>query len=171
MWGGYQNTVSLSHISRTGVQQPRYRYNAGENVHRSYEAYLWLQDRDGACDTVHFPEWGGPGYFTALAKRQGLAFARTRIVIQTHSPTSWATFGNEAWPDGERFIETDFMERESIRLADILVTPSQYMVRWMAESGYVETPKMGGGGKAFLPFGYARWCWPGGQAWLGCLAG
>ena len=118
------------------MQHPRYRYNAGENVHRSYEAFLWLRDRDGSCDTVHFPEWAGAGYFTALAKRQGLAFARTRIVIQTHSPTAWATFGNELWPAGERFIETDFIERESIRLADVLVTPSHYMIGWMAESGW-----------------------------------
>ena len=38
----------------------------------SYEAYLWLRERE--FDVIRFPEWQGHGYYTALAKHQGLDF-------------------------------------------------------------------------------------------------
>ena len=99
-----------------------------ENVKTAYDAFHWLRNR--SFDVVHFPEMQGLAYFCLLARRQGLAFARTLFVIGTHSPTAWHKQGNQEMLDRYEELEIDFLERRCLELADVAWSPSQYLLRW-----------------------------------------
>jgi glycosyltransferase involved in cell wall biosynthesis len=104
------------------------------SIVRAHDAYCWLKAQE--FDVIHFPEWQGHGYFTALAKHQGLDFAHTVICVGTHSPHLWHRTINREFLDGPTDLETDFMERQSVALADVVVSPSQYMLEWMRSNGW-----------------------------------
>ena len=98
---------------------------------KAYEAYLWLKDQN--FDIIHFAEWRGSGYFCLLAKHQGIAFTDTLLCVQTHSPILWHKFANSEYLERFEDVETCFMEKESVRLADVLLSPSQYLLNWMLD--------------------------------------
>ncbi len=104
------------------------------HVFQSYQAYLWLLEHD--FDAIHFSEWKGPGYFTLLAKHQGLAFARTLLCVHTHGPTLWHKLSNSELVTQIEDLENDFVERASVKLADVVVSPSRYLLDWMNEQGW-----------------------------------
>ncbi|HEY9250869.1 MAG TPA: glycosyltransferase, partial [Rariglobus sp.] len=107
------------------------RMDAAWSMIQSYQAYLWL--REQAFDIVHFSEWTGPGYFALRAKKQGLAFADTLLCVHTHGPTLWHKLSNSEWVNTTDDIQRDYMEKLSVKLADVVVSPSQYLLRWMRE--------------------------------------
>ncbi len=100
----------------------------------SYDAYHWLKGRH--FDVVHFPELFGHGYYSILSKRQGLDFADTTFCIGTHSPTSWLRAMNREFLESAEELQLDFMERQSVALADVVLSPSQYMLQWLQERGW-----------------------------------
>jgi glycosyltransferase involved in cell wall biosynthesis len=101
-------------------------------MNKPYQAYQWLLSQP-RFDIVHFSEWRAPGYFSLLAKHQGLAFADTQLCVHTHGPTLWSLLSNGEYVSMASELELDFMERESVRLADTVVSPSHYLLRWMLE--------------------------------------
>jgi len=105
-----------------------------QNVRISFDAYQWLKDRE--FDLIHFPELLGHGYYSVLAKHQGLDFRGTVICVGTHSPISWIREVNRELPLSLDEPEIDFMERESVALADAVVSPSQYLLGWMRTNGW-----------------------------------
>jgi O-antigen biosynthesis protein len=104
----------------------------------SYMVYQWLLKRD--FDVIHFPEWHGKGFYSILAKHQGLAFQNTLICVGTHSPTLWHKEGNLDFIDSENDLTLDFMERQCVSKADVVICPSQYMLNWMTDNRW-ELPK------------------------------
>jgi glycosyltransferase involved in cell wall biosynthesis len=87
-------------------------------------------------DVVHFHDYKGLGFFAVAAKRQGLAFHSTRLVVQLHGPTRWALAANSEFFGHEDQLRIDFLERECIRRADDVVSPSQYLVDWLRDAGF-----------------------------------
>lgn len=102
---------------------------------RSYEAYNWLKAND-RFDVIHFPEWQALGYHTQVAKRQGLAFGRACICIGTHSMTDWLKTANHEYFADHNELQLDHMERQSVALADVLVSPSRYLLEWISGRGW-----------------------------------
>ncbi len=100
----------------------------------SYSAYRWLKQRD--FDVIHFPEWMGLGYYSVLAKHQGLAFLDCTMVVGLHGPAIWITTANLDFIGDVEFLERDFMERRSIAYADVLFSASQFMICWAADQGW-----------------------------------
>ncbi len=100
----------------------------------SLDVYHWLRDRH--FDLVHFPEWRGHGFYSLLARKQGLAFANTLFAVGTHSPTAWHRDGMGLFLTDIEDLQTDHMERTSVALADRLISPSRYMLRWMEDHGW-----------------------------------
>uniref|UniRef100_A0A061RCB2 Glycosyl transferase family 1 n=1 Tax=Tetraselmis sp. GSL018 TaxID=582737 RepID=A0A061RCB2_9CHLO len=101
----------------------------------SYEVLRYL--RDNNFDIVHFHDYQGAGYYAMLAKRQGLALQNTTTVIGLHGPMLWAkVHGNGETIDKIGDLEMDWMERKSRALADYVVSPSAYLLRWMHENGW-----------------------------------
>jgi len=101
----------------------------------SYRVYLWLREHDG-FDVVHFPECGGSGYHTLLAKHQGLLLRHTTTVVGLHSSSRWIRSANEQLACAEGDLEDDYIERRSAELADIVWSPGQYMLDWARQHGW-----------------------------------
>lgn len=108
---------------------------------RAWAVHQWLLRRERDWDMVIFPEWMGLAFYVALSKHQGLAYQNLAIVVNTHSPESWAMEGNFSLPHSIDDVERDFMERETIRLADWIISPSQYLLEWM-RSRHWEMPEL-----------------------------
>jgi O-antigen biosynthesis protein len=102
----------------------------------SYHTYVWLKEHQDDFDIIHFPECQGLGFYSLLAKRQGLAFANTRFVVGTHGPTFWVKEGSQDYIRNLGELEIDFMERASVANADVVVSPSQYLLGWMQQNGW-----------------------------------
>ncbi len=101
----------------------------------SFTVYQWLKT-NGGFDVVHFPEWNGSGFSSIKAKRLGLALERTLLCVGTHSPTLWHDLADKRTVESLEQLERDFLERQSVEGADIVVSPSQYLLRWMSEAGW-----------------------------------
>jgi O-antigen biosynthesis protein len=99
-----------------------------------YKVYEML--RHMHFDVIHFPEWRGHGYYCLTAKKLGVAFRDTHLVVQTHSPTLWHRIHNLELIDDPELLLTDHLERQSVELADIVVSPSQYLLKWMLDKGW-----------------------------------
>lgn len=130
----------VEHYRERGIRlvplpEPEQRLVNSYNLRTGYATYLWLQQNDH-FDVIHFHEWQGHGYYSLLAKRQGLAFARTTLCVSTHSPTCWNKQGNHEYLDQVEDLETDYLERQSLRLSDILISSSQYMLSWVSGQGW-----------------------------------
>ena len=81
---------------------------------------------------VHFQDYLGLGFYTAMAKRQGLL--RSSVVTQTHGSSEWVRRHNLALPDLGA-LETEALERNQIELSDMLISPSNYMLDWYRADG------------------------------------
>lgn len=103
---------------------------------RAYQVYLWLKKRDGAFDIAYFPDWIGQAYYALLARRLGLAFAQTHLVVVTHGATTWAEEGNFQLPDSLDTVERMYMEQKAVEWCDTLISPSAYLVGWMKGHGW-----------------------------------
>jgi len=110
------------------------RVMAAKNASISYLAYRWLKQRD--FDVIHFPDWMGLGYYSVLAKHQGLAFLDSTIVVGLHGPTAWDKTGNVEFAGRVNNLEHMFMERKSVAYADVVFSPTQYMIFWVADQGW-----------------------------------
>jgi GT2 family glycosyltransferase/glycosyltransferase involved in cell wall biosynthesis len=105
----------------------------------SYEVYLWLADQEQSgrrFDVIHMHEWRGLGFYSVLAKRQGLNFGQTVLCVGTHSPEMWHQSGMKQHPGALEDLLADFLERTSVRYADVVISPSRYMLDWMREQGW-----------------------------------
>jgi O-antigen biosynthesis protein len=98
-------------------------------VCRSFKVYQWL--KQNSFDVIHFPELGGLGYYSLLAKNQNLAFSKTEIWVGIHGPTFWHFHFNKEFPSSVTDLCIDHMERSSVELADKVISPSEFMVDWM----------------------------------------
>ncbi|MCR0983673.1 glycosyltransferase [Roseomonas populi] len=105
-----------------------------DNLARSYHVYQQLKDT--SFDVIHFVDYIGLGYFTALARSQGLALARTALTVTAHSPTLWSRLSNLRTVDDITYMIRDRMEQRLIALCDRVVSPSHYMLRWLQENGF-----------------------------------
>lgn len=109
---------------------------AGIRAH-SYEIYSWLTQHDGEFDLVIFPEWKAGAYYTLWAKRVGVRFQSTSMIVVTHSPTDWAQGGNYWLPNNLDQVDLFEMEPVCVELADYVVSPSTYMFDWMEKRKWV----------------------------------
>ena len=110
--------------------------DAPHHAWRAYRVYLWLKQHQGDYDIAYFPEWKGEAYYALQSRRMGLEFAGLRIVVVTHSSTTWADSGNYQVPQQLDDLLLEFLERRSVEMADALVSPSHYMLEWMKRRGW-----------------------------------
>ncbi len=72
-----------------------------------------------------------PGYAPLRSRDLGLAFTDTVFAIYCHGTTGWTYEAHQKlrrWPPS---FEFQMLERASIELADVVVSPSAYMLDWM----------------------------------------
>lgn len=109
------------------------------NERRAYVVHRTLAT-SRQYDVVHFHDYKGLGAYVTSAKRQGLGYPNTRIVVQLHGPTRWTIEANNAFFSHEDQLKIDFLERMSIRNADVLVSPSAYLIDWVRQNGFELPP-------------------------------
>ena len=87
-------------------------------------------------DVVLVQDLGAPAYIALRLRRLGLAFERTAFVVLCHGTRQWIT-------DVSRKVRVlpgahaiTVLERASLELADVVVSPSVYLVEWMREQGW-----------------------------------
>ncbi len=111
------------------VPEPRHLWYANRKE-ISYLVYQWLKIRD-QFDVIHFHEWLGLPYYSLLAKNQGLAFQQSLLCVGAHGSMRWSRSGDGNFAAHREDVVVDFMERKSIELADVVVSPSTYLLAWM----------------------------------------
>ncbi|MFN8390028.1 MAG: glycosyltransferase [Bdellovibrionota bacterium] len=102
--------------------------------HRSEQTYRALKDRN--FDVIIFHERQGVPYYSMLAKYAGIAFHSTLMVIAAGGPTQWSLEANRELPSNIDLLEMQFMERQSVELADAIWTETEYMQRWLLDAGW-----------------------------------
>lgn len=113
-----------------------HRYPPGGDrwAQASYNMFRYLADNP--MDVVHVSEWRGAGYYSLLAKRQGLAFEKTLFVVKTSSPWLWnRLYGLQPFQRLDDLPKVQ-AERKSVELADMVIGGSLHLLRWMHSQGY-----------------------------------
>jgi glycosyltransferase involved in cell wall biosynthesis/GT2 family glycosyltransferase len=111
----------------------------GDQVRKSAIVHDWLKSQ--CFGTVFFMDWQGNGYYSLLARNAGIAHKQHgAFVLISHGPTLWSTLGSAAQHRQPKDALTYFIERKSIELADVVVSPSQYLLDWMSRYGFKLPP-------------------------------
>lgn len=103
---------------------------------RSYQLLQWMQEHDSQFDKVYFSLRGGLPYFTLLAKHQGLAFQNTTFEIDADSSTLYSKEIAHEVVDSLDDLAADFLEKESVGLADSIVCKNSAFMSWMECRGW-----------------------------------
>jgi O-antigen biosynthesis protein len=136
-WKAHYREQGLEFVHLPGRGNDPGDYCAGRSK-TTFVCYQWLKVRH--FDIVHFHERMGIAFYSLLAKRQGLAFRDTLLCVTTHGPVWWSEPGNEVHLHEYYYLEVDHLERESVRLADVVISPSHYMLDWIEKEGW-DIPK------------------------------
>lgn len=117
--------VPTSPIVTQGFNDPR---------SASYCVYLYLKQHE--FDVVYFNDCGGQGFYSLLAKHVGVFSNAPRMYVVAHGPQEWVLELNSL-PYWDRTpVVTAYLERRSAELADVLISPSQYLIDWMTAHGW-----------------------------------
>jgi len=129
----------VAHYEKRGIRLvalPTLAQDVGSRYQNvAYATYRWLREHQDEFDVVHVPECAGTGYYALAAKKAGIAFANTCFCVGIHGGSTWAkqVNGEPFWDVSD--LELDFMEQQSVALADVAVSPSRYLLRWRTERG------------------------------------
>jgi len=130
----YRAEYGISLIALPEPEPPAAAGRMSQALVRARQTYEWLKEH--SFDVVHTTEFGGKCYYALLAKSLGLAFENTLFVVKTSSPMLWNAIGNgERLTDPQQLIRAA-CERRVVELADMVVSPSRHMLRWMMRYGY-----------------------------------
>lgn len=103
----------------------------------SYQSFLTFETlREYHFDIIHIPDSSGDAYFCLQAKHSGLFFTNTTFIIGAHGSSKWVREANLRKDFGIYELILDNLERKSIELADIVVSPSQYYIGWMQQHNF-----------------------------------
>jgi glycosyltransferase involved in cell wall biosynthesis len=98
-------------------------------VHRRLETESW--------DEIHLPEYLANGFVCIQAKRAGLAYQNTRLVVTMHSSSLWCREGGQQWSaNPETDAKLDYAEQYCCENADTLITGSRFLLKWAENRGW-----------------------------------
>ncbi len=87
-------------------------------------------------DVIHFNDCCGEGSLSLAAKKLGLAFADSLLVVALHSPSRWVLELNQTLPSSVLLAAYHYAEKLSVACAEVLWSPSRYLLDWVAERGF-----------------------------------
>lgn len=102
-------------------------YDVPHDVAISHRIFIWLSQQQW-FDAVHFPDRRGRAYFTLTAKKQNIAFMHTYFMVHAVAPHIWYKTNSLQTLDTLHDLIMDHLERQSIKMADYVISPSEYMV-------------------------------------------
>jgi LPS sulfotransferase NodH/glycosyltransferase involved in cell wall biosynthesis len=101
----------------------------------SYCVFLYV--RSGGFDIVLFNDNCGQGFYSLLAKHTGVFRNPPLMYVVAHGPVDWVHELNALEFFSRTPVATVFLERRSAALADVLVSPSRYLLDWMTTRGWI----------------------------------
>jgi glycosyltransferase involved in cell wall biosynthesis len=134
---------SEKHSIKTHVLDPGLYVNPPFTPEKlSYAVLQWIlsnrQLEQRPCwDIIHFHDYKGLGYFPALFNRQRPNTIAHQVIVQTHGPTRWALEANNRFWSHEQQLTIDFLERKSIEYCNLVISPSEYLLTWFGQNGWV----------------------------------
>lgn len=129
-----QSFFASMNIRFVSVQEETEKVYSTKQNYTSYYCYQWLKEKN--FDVILFHEYGGLGYYAALAKSQNIAFQNSTLATVMHGPSEWARTINQTTFSDNEFFAIDFMERRSTELMDVVTAPSQYIIDWARRHGW-----------------------------------
>ena len=87
-------------------------------------------------DVVIVQDLGAPGYSALRLRRLGLAFQNTLFVVYCHGSRQWITNMSRKVRVLPGALAVSRLEQAAVEVADVVVSPSAYMVDWMREQGW-----------------------------------
>ena len=124
--GFYDNVFFLSQVA----ELDKMSLAPVDEPSKSYAVYRFLRGR--GYDEVHFNDYRGSGFYTAMARRQG-SFESV-VVTHLHGSFRWVREYNLNPPQLPE-LEIEGMERSQIENSDLVISPSRYLIEWYRESG------------------------------------
>ena len=92
--------------------------------------------RDDAPDAVIAHDFGAPAYAAQRLRALGLGFADTLFVVFCHGTRRWVKeVTRNPLASADVMLESS-LERASVELADVVVSPSAFMIEWMRGQGW-----------------------------------
>ncbi len=86
---------------------------------------------------VHFQDWKANGFACVQAKRTGRAFQKTLLTVTLHSSSQWVREGMKTWAQNPaQDVMLDYCERYVAAFADVVLSPSTYMLDWAESKGW-----------------------------------
>jgi glycosyltransferase involved in cell wall biosynthesis/predicted O-methyltransferase YrrM len=102
---------------------------------------VWQRLRERHFDVIHFNDCCGEGSLALAAKALGLAFDDSLLAVALHSPSRWVFDLNHVLPSNRACAAFDYSERLSLACADLLWSPSRYLLDWAASHGFAMPPQ------------------------------
>jgi glycosyltransferase involved in cell wall biosynthesis len=98
--------------------------------------------RSDPPDIVIASDLSAPAYAALRLRQTGLGYGDTLFVVFCHGTRRWILEMSRrlAVRDLQSVLATSVLERAALELADVVVSPSQYLVGWMREQGW-QLPK------------------------------
>src|SRR6266540_6641910 len=87
-------------------------------------------------DVVVVQDLGAPAYTSLRLRRPGLAFEQTTFIVFCHGTRQWITDVSRKVRVLPGAHAVTVLERASVELADVVVSPSGYLVDWMRGEGW-----------------------------------
>lgn len=87
-------------------------------------------------DVIHFNDCCGEGSLALAAKALGIAFRDSLLAVALHSPSRWVFDLNHVLPAMRACAAFDYAERLSLACADLLWSPSRYLLDWVVSRGF-----------------------------------
>jgi glycosyltransferase involved in cell wall biosynthesis len=92
--------------------------------------------RDDAPEVAIVNDWRGLGYAAMRARQLGRALTDTAFVVHCHGPGRVLAEFAQKVPDTLARFGEEVTERVSLELADAVVSPSEWLLRWMREHNW-----------------------------------
>lgn len=102
---------------------------------KSWRVKEWIGNHH--FDVVYFNEHHGNGYYALAAKRAGLApFSEQLHCLITHGSIEWVFDINDQYSSRPADLEMSGLERRSVEMADVVIGPSQYLLKQYEKYGW-----------------------------------
>jgi glycosyltransferase involved in cell wall biosynthesis len=99
-----------------------------------YLVYEWLRSR--TFDVIQFNDCMGDGFYCLTAKQLGISFQDSLLCVALHSPSQWVFELNSVLPRNLLMSAFSYAERLSTTCADMLWSPSRYLLDWARDKGF-----------------------------------
>ncbi len=97
---------------------------------------VWRYLQDYPFDVIQFNDCIGDGALALAMKRLGAAFADSVLCVALHSPSQWVFEAEHILPETPLLAAMNHNERLSTRCADLLWSPSYYLLDWIRANGF-----------------------------------